>query len=212
LTLGPVPVTGNPARPQRSASVRVISRISTKDPVVFVTIDDGATKDPKVLALLRAAKVPVTPFLTSNEVSSKPSYFATVQKITGQHPQDHTVSHPDLKGRPLSVQKREICVDANLLTRWYRTRPWLFRPPYGSYDATTKAAAHACGMSTIVLWDVVLDKKGIHFAATHHFRRGDILLTHWQPGLDRWLRTALARIRTAGLHVGALQDYLRQPR
>jgi len=37
----------------------VLTRVPTTDPVVFLTIDDGAVRDPEVVAQIRQARVPV---------------------------------------------------------------------------------------------------------------------------------------------------------
>jgi len=136
--------------------IPVLTRIDTSDPVVFITIDDGFDKDPRVLDVLKARHIPVTPFLTVDAVKTKPGFFTSVQRITGQSVQDHTLTHPHLSRLGLDGQTHEICGAADALQGFYGARPWLFRPPYGDYDQTTRKAAAACGMKALVLWDVSL--------------------------------------------------------
>ena len=203
--------TDIPSTPSRDGLVPVLTRIPTTDQVVFITIDDGYTRDPRVVSLLAARHIPVTPFLTVGAVRRHDSYFAQVQAATGQHVQNHSVTHPRLKGRSLAAQEAEICGASTTLASWFGESPWLFRPPYGSYDDTTRRAATACGVSALVLWDVSLPHDVLRYASGTRFRPGDILLIHWRPGLARDLPIALAAIAAAGLRVGGLQDYLPRP-
>lgn len=191
--------------------VPVLHRIPTKDPVVFITIDDGYEKDPAVLALLAARHVVVTPFLAVTALSSDHEYFGTLEKQTGQVPQDHTMTHPFLSRLSYDRQKREICGAADQLGTWYGTRPWLLRPPYGDYSTTTRRAAKDCGMSAIVLWDVSLPHRVLRYGAGSKLQPGDIILVHWRKNLARDLPVAIDAIEKAGLRVGALQDYLPAP-
>jgi len=191
--------------------VPVVHRIDTTDKVVFITIDDGYTKDPDVVDLLSRRHVPVTSFLAVAALHSDHEYFAQVQHATGQYVQDHTMTHPFLSKYGYERQRREICDAADQLGTWYGVRPWLFRPPYGDYSRTTRRAAYDCGMTALVLWDVSLPHAVLRFASGSRFQPGDILLIHWRPHLARDLPVALDAIAAAGLHVAALQDYLPRP-
>jgi peptidoglycan/xylan/chitin deacetylase (PgdA/CDA1 family) len=188
--------------------IPVLDHIDTTDPVVFITIDDGFDKDPRVLALLEARHVPVTPFLTVDAVRAEPGFFSSVQRITGQTVQDHTVSHPHLSTLGLRAQTREICDASDELERLYGGRPWLFRPPYGDYDRNTRRAAATCGIKALVLWDVSLPHKVLRYARGSVLKPGDIILIHWRPYLYRDLPIAIDAAEAQGLRVAALQDYL----
>ena len=191
--------------------VPVVHRIDTTDPVVFITIDDGYTKDPQVVSLLARRHIPVTSFLAVAALRTDHEYFAQVQNTTGQLVQDHTMTHPFLSKYGYARQRKEICDAADQLGTWYGTRPWLFRPPYGDYDRTTRRAAYDCGMTAVVLWDVSLPHAVLRYSSGSRFQPGDILLVHWRPHLARDLPVALDAIAAAGLHVAALQDYLPRP-
>jgi peptidoglycan/xylan/chitin deacetylase (PgdA/CDA1 family) len=189
----------------------VVHRIETTDPVVFITIDDGYTKDPAVVALLKARGAMVTPFLAHNAITDDPAYFTTLEDATGQVPQDHSMTHPFLTKLGFQSQKNEICGAADAYATLYGTRPWLFRPPYGAYNTTTRRAAKACGMTTLVLWDASMPHSVIRYAGATKFHPGDILLIHWRPKLAHDLAIALDTIAADGLRVAALQDYLPRP-
>ena len=206
----PIAPSGSPAPGYGPASelIPVLTRIDTKDRVVFITIDDGFEKDPRVLAVLKSRHVPVTPFLTVDAVRTKPDYFVSVQKITGQSVQDHSITHPKLSKLGLDAKKHEICGAADDLQGFYGGRPWLFRPPYGDYDSDTRRAAASCGMKALVLWDVSLPHAVLRYASGSVLRPGDIILIHWRPNLYRDINVAIDAAQQQGLHVAALQDYL----
>lgn len=208
----PDPVSPSAAvAPPENGLVPVVTHVPTTDPVVFITIDDGYTKDPRLIDLLRARQVPVTPFLTVDAVRVNPGYFTTVEQVTGQSVQDHTLTHPHLTRLTPEAQAREICGAADALGKDYGRRPWLFRPPYGAYDRATQLAAGRCGMTALVLWDVSMPHRVLRFAAGDHLRPGDIILVHWRPGLYRDLPVVLDAAAAAGLRIAALQDYLPAP-
>jgi len=211
-TLDPVAPSVDASIPASSDGLPpVVHRITTTDPVVFITIDDGYTKDPAVVELLRARHIPVTPFLAQTAINSDHGYFNLVQDASGQNVQDHSMSHPFLTTLPYDKQRAEICGAAAQYATWFGIRPWLFRPPYGAYNQTTRRAAKACGMTTIVLWDASLPHSVIRYANGTTFHDGDILLIHWRPKLAHDLAIAVDTIEAQGLRVAALQDYLPRP-
>lgn len=186
----------------------VIRSIQTNDKVVFITIDDGASADPKVMDIIRQTGIPVTPFLTKSEIASSKDYYKKISEMTGQKVQDHTITHPQMPGLSADGQQKQICEPASSYTEWFGTKPWMFRPPYGEFNATTQQAAKACGMDYIVLWTASLPKAHIRYAQGDKLKPGDIILTHWRPDLYKHLPRALKDIQQQGFKVAALQDYL----
>lgn len=186
----------------------VVMSVKTTDKVVFLTIDDGVTKDPRVTKIIKKAGIPVTPFLTVNVTAGDTAYFKNISEMTGQTVQDHTITHPQLPKLSYAGQQEQICEPANKYTHWYGARPWMIRPPYGEWDTTTLQAAKSCGMKYVVLWDVSLPQRYLRYAQGDKLRPGDIILTHWRPDLYKHLRPALRDIARQGFKVAALQDYL----
>lgn len=185
----------------------VVSRVATSDPVVFVTIDDGWTKDPTVLPFLAAHDIKVTAFLIGKvAVRTSPYWDALLSQ--GGLVEDHTVTHPFLAHRTLAEQKAEICPPLEDDQRLFGRRPTLFRPPYGSLDRTTVSAAGDCGVSAVVLWDAVVQKGKLRRALRGPLQRGDIILLHWGPGLAGDLRALVGSLAASGLHSALLEDYL----
>ncbi|WP_127506975.1 polysaccharide deacetylase family protein [Actinoplanes solisilvae] len=183
------------------------SRIPTNEKVAFITIDDGWVKHPQALELFRAADVPVTLFLEVNAITSDPGYFARLRDA-GATIQDHTISHPNLKGRSYAAQKREICGGADKLAQMYGTRPTLFRPPFGSHDATTLKVVHDCGMKAAFYWKETTNKGKVFYQEKHVVQPGDIILMHFRDRFPDDFLAVLNAIHKAGLTPARLEDYL----
>jgi peptidoglycan/xylan/chitin deacetylase (PgdA/CDA1 family) len=208
---------GAPA-PERTASVRplvatpgmapVITRVDTTDPVVFVTIDDGFTRTPEMITTLEELDMPVTLFLVDHALQDGAVFFRSLPDAPVEA---HTRTHPNLRSLPEAVQRAEICGNADTIASTFGRRPGLFRPPEGSYDATTRRAAAACGMTAVVLWEEVVDQGEIQFRTVRRFRPGDIVLLHFRPELPDDLRMLARRLDAAGLRAARLEDYLLPP-
>jgi peptidoglycan/xylan/chitin deacetylase (PgdA/CDA1 family) len=188
-----------------------ISRIKTKDPVVFLTIDDGGHEEPPTAAILRKEEVPITSFLTVELVDHDPDFYQRISRRDGQTIQAHTLTHPQLPLLGYDAQRQEICESKKVLTQWYGERPWMVRPPYGDYNDSTLVAADSCDLDYVVLWTVNMPEGGkgsFQYKTGDGFVPGDIILAHWRPDLHRDIKRALRDIRSQGFEVAALQDYL----
>lgn len=188
----------------------VVRSIKTNDKVVFLTIDDGATADPKITETLRKTGIPVTPFLTENVTVSKKGYFTQISELTGQKVQNHTIDHPHLSGLSQAKQRKQICQTNDDYQNWFGAEPWMFRPPYGEFTDTTREAAKECGIDYLVNWNVSLPAAHLRYSVGDKLLPGDIILTHWRPDLHKHLLGAIKDIKQQGFKVAALQDYLPQ--
>jgi peptidoglycan/xylan/chitin deacetylase (PgdA/CDA1 family) len=199
-----------PPRPMALAAAPAapwLSRIPTDQPVAFITIDDGWTKYPGGPTLVRAAGVPLTLFLSVEAIRSNPGYFAEMQ-AAGANIQAHTINHIDLRHRPYSTQRDEICGSADQLGDRYGRRPVLFRPPYGEKDQTTLTVAHDCGIKAVFFWTETVDKGIVRYQVGNQVKPGDILLLHFKPSFADDLLAALVAIHDAGLIPASLPDYI----
>lgn len=194
--------------PEKDGLPSIVSQIDTKDRVVFMTIDDGYTKDQKVLDVLRERDIPVTPFLTRAAIANDRNYFSQVVQITGQDVQNHTLTHPQLPTRGSAGQKSEICGTEETYKEWFGKRPWMLRPPYGEWNRETQVVAGQCGIDYIVMWSVSLPTSQLRYQVGNKLRPGDVILTHWTPSLGRYLPSVLDDIKKQGFKIAALQDYL----
>ncbi|MFF0888277.1 polysaccharide deacetylase family protein [Streptomyces sp. NPDC003456] len=210
---GRAPATGHPSAEGRGHLPPVVDHVPTREPVVFLTYDDGAERDPLFVGLVRERRLPVSLFLTDSVVGPGYAHFARLRAV-GASLQNHTLDHPALRGLPYAGQRAEICGQQHKLHSRFGVRPRLFRPPYGTYDTTTLRAAADCGIRAVVLWRVSLDGDG-----ELDYRRGEPRL---RPGdivslpsgdtdsltLAERTRRLLREIDTRGLRVGRLEDHV----
>lgn len=188
------------------SAIGVVTRVQTPAPVAFLTIDDGWARDPRVVAMVRDEHLPVTVFLLTAAGRQDPGYFRSLA-AAGATIEDHTLTHRRLAGLPLAIQHQEICGAADDDARTYGTRPTLFRPPYGLYDATTRQAAQACGMGAVVTWNATVN-DGRVVTPGGVLQPGSILLLHFRPTLYTDLQAALAAVDAAHLRPASLESYL----
>ncbi|MEU7084056.1 polysaccharide deacetylase family protein [Streptomyces achromogenes] len=199
------PLAGHPAAP--APPPPVIDHVPTRDPVVFLTYDDGAERDPRFVDMVRELRLPVTLFLTDSIAAPGYRHFARLRAL-GAGIGNHTLDHRAPAGLPYAGQRAEICGQQDRLRARLGVRPRLFRPPYGSYDPTTLRAAADCGISAVVLWRTALTPAGL----TRGLGPGDIVLVDPDESTDVPLRERTVRVLRAaqerGLTVGRLEDYL----
>ncbi|MFD9075319.1 polysaccharide deacetylase family protein [Streptomyces lasiicapitis] len=192
----------------------VFTTVPTKDKVVFLTVDDGAEKDPAFLRMMTDLKLPYTAFLSDYLVKEDYGYFKRMQK-RGVVLNNHTLNHRYLPGLSYEGQRREICGMQDTIQKRYGKRPELFRPPYGNYNRDTLRAAKTCGVKAVPLWA----SEG--FADHMEWREwdkdlhpGDIVLTHfrgredWKGTMPDMVRTVLKTVTAKGYAVARLEDYL----
>jgi peptidoglycan/xylan/chitin deacetylase (PgdA/CDA1 family) len=203
-TTAPPPMTLVPLASTPGAAP-VVTRVETTDPVVFLTIDDGHTRNPEVRAALEELGVPVSLFLLDAPVQADPEFF---RRLPDALVESHSRTHPDLRTLPEEGQRAEICGNADALERAFGRRPVLFRPPYGVHNDGTRRAAAACGMRAIVLWEVSVNGADVGYRSVPQLRAGDILLMHFRPSFVTELRALADRVEEAGLRFALLEDYL----
>ncbi|MFF3317177.1 polysaccharide deacetylase family protein [Streptomyces sp. NPDC003035] len=211
----PAPPRTKPVRRQPGGPVPVISDIPTKDKVVFITIDDGAEKDPEFVAMMKDLKVPVTMFLTDSAIRTDYGYFEPLAAL-GHGVANHTLTHPNLRTLGPAAQRREICGQQTKLAERYGTTPRLFRPPYGNWNEDTRAAAGSCGVDAIVLWRESMQIKNMQYQrGDKKLHPGDIILAHFRgpaelkgTTMTRMTANMLRHIQEQGFTVARLEDYV----
>lgn len=123
---------------------------------VALTFDDGPspTYTPKILDILDRMDVEATFFVVGTMVEAHPDLLRRAIRM-GMTIGNHTYGHP--VGRSFADRPRgEIRTEmerAQRLLRTYGIRPFLFRPPGGSWSSFVRSAALERGMRT-VLWAV----------------------------------------------------------
>lgn len=64
--------------------------------MVFITIDDGYTRDPSVISLVRLLHLSITAFLIRGPALAGRAYCQALQ-AAGATIEDHTITHPNLR-------------------------------------------------------------------------------------------------------------------
>jgi peptidoglycan/xylan/chitin deacetylase (PgdA/CDA1 family) len=209
----PRPSRASPARPAGRGLPPVVHRVRTRDKVVFLTYDDGAEKDPRFVDMVRELRLPVSVFLTDSVVGPDYGHFARLRSA-GAAIENHTLDHPALRGLAYARQRAEICGQQDRLRARLGTRPSLFRPPYGTYDTTTRRAAADCGISALVLWRASMTGAGdlTYTTGPARLRPGDIVAMDPDEATALTLRHRtlhlLHHIQKQGLTVARLEDYV----
>ncbi|NJQ07370.1 polysaccharide deacetylase family protein [Streptomyces lonarensis] len=192
----------------------VITQVPTEDKVVFLTIDDGAEKDPELLRMMRELDIPYSSFLTDYVSRDDYGYFRTMRK-EGARIQNHSVTHKEMPRLSLAEQRKEICDQQDILEKEIGERPTMFRPPYGAYNRDTLKAAAECGVDVVPLWTAEAFADRMEWGrGDGKLHPGDIILTHFR-GKGQWggSMTDMVRlvVRTAteqGYAIGRLEDYV----
>ncbi|MEU5879563.1 polysaccharide deacetylase family protein [Spirillospora sp. NPDC047279] len=213
----PKPGSWTLPKPESGGLPPVIKSIETKEKVVFLTIDDGYEYDAEFVNLVRKEKVPILTFLTSTYVKGHGQYFWALRNA-GSQMENHTVSHPNMVTLSPDGQRKQICDASDTITGQYGRRPQIFRPPFGSFNDTTRQAAKACGIKSIMLWNTefyngTTSPRGKHddFQRSDGgtgFKPGDIVLMHYRKGLAQQFQTILGWIRAQGFRPAAVENYL----
>jgi peptidoglycan-N-acetylglucosamine deacetylase len=146
---------------------------------IALTFDDGpGPYTPGVLDVLERLHVHATFF----EIGEMLRYFSasTLRELRdGDVIGDHTETHPEMARLSRHDQHEELFEQIARIELLGGRRPVLFRPPYGSYDATTMRELHALHL-LMVLWSVDTED-------------------YLQPGVSAIVQRALA-----GVHPGAI--------
>lgn len=193
--------------PPPRGSAPTLNHVETEDPVVFITIDDGLVRDPRIVQLLADHGATATLFLNAGPIHLDPGYFEPFLWLGGTI-NSHTSHHPHLRGMTYDQQRKEICAVVQQITKAYGGAGQLFRPPYGEWDRTTLAAAASCGVRAVVLWKETMADGELRTQGGHPLRAGDIVLLHFRPDLYDNLVALFAIMEQQGLTAARLDDYL----
>jgi peptidoglycan/xylan/chitin deacetylase (PgdA/CDA1 family) len=192
----------------------VFTTVPTDEKILFLTIDDGAEKDPAFLRMMSELRIPYSAFLSDYLVKEDYGYFKEMQG-RGVALNNHTLHHPYLPALSYARQKREICGMQEVIEERYGERPVLFRPPYGNYDKATLRAAKSCGITHVPLWnEEVFVDHWEYREWDRDLHPGDIVLTHfrgredWKGTMPDMIRRFMDKVTAEGYAVARLEDYL----
>lgn len=188
--------------PLKPKDIVKISKINTKDPVVFITIDDGATVSKELAKVLDKNVLPITTFAMPEMIWRERKWYRARQNMTFEN---HTNTHAQMTTISGRNQKIELCEASKLIKQIMGERPIMYRPPRGSWNDENRVAMAKCGLKYAVLWSVVIENEVPHNIV---FRKGDIILFHYVPSLPKVLPQILKILKQQKLQPALLRDYL----
>jgi peptidoglycan/xylan/chitin deacetylase (PgdA/CDA1 family) len=184
---------------------------------VALTFDDGpGPYTPAVLSVLEHEHAPATFFVIGTELR----YFSesTAREIRdGFTIGDHTETHPEMARLSAHDQHEELFEQIARIELLGGPRPVLFRPPYGSFNATTFSELHQLHL-LMVLWSVDTGdylRPGVETIVQRVLEGahpGAIFLMH-DAGGDRTqtiaaLPTIIQKLRARGFHLVSVPQLL----
>ncbi|MFI1185629.1 polysaccharide deacetylase family protein [Streptomyces californicus] len=192
----------------------VFTTVPTKEKIVFLTMDDGAEKDPELLRMMTELDIPYSAFLSDYVTNDDYGYFTKMQR-RGVTLNNHTLNHRYLPGLSAAEQEREICGQQEKILKHYGKRPTLFRPPYGNYNRDTLVVAKSCGITAVPLWASEAFPDRMEWREwDRDLHPGDIVLTHfrgkedWKGSMPDMIRQVMKTITDKGYAVAKLEDYV----
>lgn len=197
----------SPVQAQSANDSFIVDRVKTKDPVVFITIDDGSVITDGLVNLLLSKKIPITNFVLSEALKTHWKALHLIRR-PGTSFENHSETHRLMSSLSLKEQTSEICRANEHVRGNYKKLPVFFRPPGGSHNSNTVIAAKKCGIKKIVLWNVEADQGKIIRSGGNPMQRGDIILLHYLNSLESSLKLVLAELKRLGLRPASLRDYL----
>ncbi|MCL2842951.1 MAG: polysaccharide deacetylase family protein [Oscillospiraceae bacterium] len=154
---------------------------------IALTFDDGPSlHTERLLNALRDRNVPVTFYVLGRQVAARPD-LARRMVAEGHEIACHTFSHPNLAQVSAVRMRDELTRTRNIIYQTTGAVPTTFRPPYGSFNATTRAVAAEFGYP-LILWSVDTrdwETQNVSAIMSHfvgpsgvRIREGDIILMH----------------------------------
>jgi|SRR5580692_1589287 peptidoglycan/xylan/chitin deacetylase (PgdA/CDA1 family) len=185
---------------------------------IALTFDDGpGPYTPGVLSVLERLHVHAT-FFVIGEMLRYFSASALRELRDGDVIGDHTETHPEMATLSAHDQREELFEQIARIELLGGPRPVLFRPPYGSYDATTMRELHALRL-LMVLWSVDTEdylQPGVSVIVEHALagaHPGAIILMHDAGGTRTQTIAALpviiGKLRARGFHLVTVPELLR---
>lgn len=187
---------------------------------IALTIDDGWGPENvrRIFDLLQAHDVAATwmPYARAMHLN-EPLWHRIAS--AGFPIANHTNSHPFMTRLSATKQHYELTNARHVIEQvsGHACLP-IFRPPHGSYNATTLRVAADAGYPTVVLWDTTdLDTFGTRStrrmtAAAQRGSNGSILLVHGGPSLTPVVLPAVIRsYRARGFEFVTLPELLSYP-
>ena len=161
---------------ERTAVTRVDCAVRA---CVALTFDDGPSAyTDRLIDTLVATRTPATFFVVGSQVATRPATVRRMQSA-GLAVENHTYSHPQLTTLSYSGQLSQVTRTDDALAAAGVRRSTQLRPPYGSWNSTTRTLG-----KPLILWSVdprdweVRDAARIRSYVAANTTAGAIVLMH----------------------------------
>jgi len=163
----------------------LVDRVDTNDKVVYLTFDDGPTKNTeRILETLDELDVKASFFLIGNCIEESPELAQQILDA-GHDIGNHSYSHPRLILQSLSSIKNEVDRTNELIKSLGYDNEIFFRPPYGKKLILLPWYLNEIGQTT-VMWtlepdtfkDVSKDADSMAQYVAENISDGAIILLH----------------------------------
>lgn len=140
-----------------SAKTYPITKLSTKEKIVALTIDDGPDPrfTPILLDILERYQVPATFFVVGQSCEKYPE-IVQCELTEGHEIENHTYTHLDLSKANIVEIEDEIIRNQDVIERLTNKKPQYLRPPKRLFTNNTVEAAQA-NDHEIILWTVCVE-------------------------------------------------------
>jgi len=201
----------------KASDPAVFSSVPMTDKVVFLTIDDGAEKEPEFIQMVKDFQVPVTIELANLFIKDDYAYFEKLYETGFVSIQNHTVDHPlSMPSLSAAQQLDQIAGQQEILRKQYGVTPYVFRPPGGNYDETTIASTGQAGLKGVMLWKESMQISDMQYqTSVRSLSPGDIILAHFRgpaqldgESMVRMMVRMFRHIQDQGFTIGNLEHYV----
>ncbi|MDQ7092179.1 polysaccharide deacetylase family protein [Desulfosporosinus sp. PR] len=196
----------SPATAAAPEPLKAIYEFPVNQPVVYITMDDGWYPNQTVLKLMKQYHLPITTYLIEQAAENHPEFWHDFVKAGG-HIEDHTFSHPFLTHLSPADQISQISQPIAYFQQ-FGSSPDELRPPYGDLNETVEQTAQEAGIKHIVMWNAEMKNSVLTTRSGQKLKAGDIVLLHWEPGVDQELVKLLTIIQKQNLGVADLTQAL----
>lgn len=176
-----------PDAPALRGSTKSISQLKPRHKYIALTLDDGYSFQPAMLAYLKAHNVRCTTFVVGNWASENKKALRQMRDA-GFEIANHSWSHPFLTHLSASGIERELTRTQKVISSVTGNQAPYLRPPFGDTDTHVKATAAGLGYR-VVMWNRSFGDSGRGATPSKLYKNvvkanggvkpGDIILGHW---------------------------------
>ncbi len=164
---------------------RVIRKLHPRHDYIAITLDDGLSYDPRLLALLEKEHIHATTFLLGQAVKKNPAFVRRL-KADGFEIANHSWDHPNLQKLSASQVTSQLERTQTAISAITGNQAPYLRPPGGNYDTGVKTVAAGLGYN-LVMWSRSFadtsrsaTPEQLYKNVMTGLKPGEIVLCHWK--------------------------------